>query len=170
MDETAARLGEVCEVAEAATPVSFAALQDAHRTIVDYEAARVHAAALADCLDLLSDGFREALASGATITNDAYFAARRELNRLSRRLWADIPAGTAILFPAAPAPAPQGTATGDPAFIIPFTASGAPIASLPVGFAPSGLPLGVMLATRPGHAHALANFAETAAAAVETPR
>jgi aspartyl-tRNA(Asn)/glutamyl-tRNA(Gln) amidotransferase subunit A len=170
MDEAAGRLGEVCDVAEARSPVSFAALQDAHRTIVDYEAARVHSAALADSLDLLSEGFREALAKGTAVTNGDYFAARRDLSRLSRTLWEHVPAGTAILFPAAPAPAPEGTATGDPAFIVPFTASGAPIASLPVGFAPSGLPLGVLLATRPGHDHALAAFAESVAAALETPR
>lgn len=169
-DETAARLSEVCDVKETRSPVSLTAVQDAHRTIVDYEAARVHAAALADSLDLLSEGLREALAHGATVTDVIYLAARRELIELSQVFWKHVPADTAILFPAAPAPAPEGTATGDPAFIVPFTAMGAPIASLPVGFAPSGLPLGVLLATRPGHDHPLSSFAEASAAGVEMPR
>ncbi len=169
-DETAARLGDFCDVADAPSPISFADLQDTHRTIVDYEVARIHAAALADSLDLLSDGFRETLAIGAAVTDDRYFTARRHLTALSQTFWAAVPADTAILFPATPAPAPQGTATGDPAFIVPFTSTGAPIASLPTGFAPSGLPLGVILAARPGHDHALATFSESAAGAIETPR
>ena len=170
LDETAPRLGEVCDVRRWPSPVSFANLQDAHRTIVDYEVARIHASALADSLELLSDGFREALAIGAAVTGAAYLAARRTLARLSHMFWAAVPADTALLFPATPAPAPQGTATGDPAFIVPFTALGAPIASVPTGFAPTGLPLGVILAARPGHDHALTTFAETAAGAIETPR
>ncbi|MFX8645093.1 amidase family protein, partial [Acinetobacter baumannii] len=55
-----------------------------------------------------------------------------------------------LVAPAAPDTAPEGMQTGDPRYIIPFTALGGPIATMPVGLAPSGLPLGLMLCSRPG--------------------
>ena len=62
----------------------------------------------------------------------------------------------ALIFPAAPDIAPPGMKTGDPSFIIPFTALGGPIVSVPVAIAPQGLPLGVMLIGAPGTDRAIA--------------
>ena len=45
--------------------------------------------------------------------------------------------------------------TGDPSFIIPFTALGGPIVSVPVAIAHQGLPLGLMLIGAPGTDRAL---------------
>ena len=56
---------------------------------------------------------------------------------------------SAIIFPAAPDIAPVGMATGDARFVIPFTALGGPIVSVPVGF-DRGLPIGIMLDQRTG--------------------
>ena len=60
--------------------------------------------------------------------------------------------------------------TGDPRFIVPFTAFGGPIVSIPVGFGAGGLPLGLMLIGAPGTDMAIAGIAEKVAKAIELPR
>jgi aspartyl-tRNA(Asn)/glutamyl-tRNA(Gln) amidotransferase subunit A len=76
----------------------------------------------------------------------------------------------AIIFPAAPDLAPPGMKTGDPSFIIPFTALGGPIVSVPVAVAPQGLPLGLMLIGAPGTDRVIATTADRLAGAIELPR
>ena len=51
--------------------------------------------------------------------------------------------------------------TGDPRFIVPFTALGGPIVSIPVGTGVGGLPLGLMLIGVPGTDAQIAAIAET---------
>jgi aspartyl-tRNA(Asn)/glutamyl-tRNA(Gln) amidotransferase subunit A len=60
--------------------------------------------------------------------------------------------------------------TGDPRFIVPFTAFGGPIASLPAGFDAGGLPLGLLLIGAPGTDTALADSAEKVARIIELAR
>lgn len=60
--------------------------------------------------------------------------------------------------------------TGDPRCIIPFTALGGPIATIPLVLAPCGLPLGVMLCARPGADAALVADALKVASVIEAPR
>ncbi len=171
IDETAAKLTDAgIAVQPLASPVPFAEITAAHATIWQFEMSRTYASALAPVIDLVSDQFRNAVAEGSAVDEKTYLQARRWLEAAIPRFWEGIPKGAAILFPAAPGPAPQGMATGDPLFVIPFTALGGPMASLPVGFAPNGLPLGVMLCGAPGLDHALAEFSEQAARAIELPR
>jgi amidase len=55
------------------------------------------------------------------------------------------------ITPSALGPAPKGLAsTGDPRANAPFTALGVPAISLPFGYAPSNLPLGLQLAAAQG--------------------
>jgi aspartyl-tRNA(Asn)/glutamyl-tRNA(Gln) amidotransferase subunit A len=60
--------------------------------------------------------------------------------------------------------------TGDPRFIVPFTALGGPIVSIPVGTGAGGLPLGLMLIGAPGSDAQIAAIAEQIAPAIELPR
>ncbi len=171
VEEAAAKLADAgIAVTPLPSPVPFADIAAAHETIIDYEIARTHARALAPVIDRVSDQFREALERGGAIGDEVYRQARRWLDDMIPRFWAAIPDGAAILFPTAPGPAPEGRPTGDPQFIIPLTAMGGPIASLPAATAPNGLPLGVMLCAAPGYDHPLADFAEQAATAIELPR
>ena len=50
-----------------------------------------------------------------------------------------------LLTPTTPAPAPEGLATGDPQFQIPWSLSGMPSVTVPSGLTTSGLPLGIQL-------------------------
>jgi aspartyl-tRNA(Asn)/glutamyl-tRNA(Gln) amidotransferase subunit A len=61
-------------------------------------------------------------------------------------------------------------ATGDPRMITPFTALGGPIATIPAGLGPTGMPLGLMLAGPPGRDGALGAAALKVAEIIELPR
>ena len=50
-----------------------------------------------------------------------------------------------LLTPTTPAPAPEGMATGDPQFQVPWSLSGLPSITVPCGTSASGLPLGIQL-------------------------
>jgi amidase len=57
----------------------------------------------------------------------------------------------AIVAPPAPGPAPSDlTQTGDPSCCTLWSFVGFPAISIPVGFAPNGLPLGLQMAAAPG--------------------
>ncbi len=171
VDEAAAKLADAgIAVRSLASPVPFAEITAAHDTTWKYEMSRVYARALAPVIDLVGELFREAVEEGSAMDETSYLRARRWLDAAIREFWADIPDDSAVLFPAAPGPAPEGMPTGDPLFVIPFTALGGPMASLPSAFAPNGLPLGVMLCAAPGYDLPLADFAEHAAPAIELPR
>ena len=86
------------------------------------------------------------------------------------RFWAATAEADALLFPAAPDVAPVGMKTGDPRFIVPFTALGGPIVSIPVGTGSDGMPLGLMLIGAPGTDSATASVAERTASVIELPR
>jgi Asp-tRNA(Asn)/Glu-tRNA(Gln) amidotransferase A subunit family amidase len=62
------------------------------------------------------------------------------------------------LSPAAPGPAPEGMATGNPAMNLPWTYAGLPVATVPAGKAANGLPLGLQLTARAGQDAELAAF------------
>jgi aspartyl-tRNA(Asn)/glutamyl-tRNA(Gln) amidotransferase subunit A len=64
-----------------------------------------------------------------------------------RRLLSDV---DVLLTPSTPGPAPEGLAsTGDSVFNSPASTFGLPALGLPMGFAPSGLPLGLQIMGRP---------------------
>jgi Asp-tRNA(Asn)/Glu-tRNA(Gln) amidotransferase A subunit family amidase len=50
-----------------------------------------------------------------------------------------------LLTPTTPTPAPEGMATGDASFQLPWSISGLPSITVPCGLTTSGLPLGIQL-------------------------
>jgi aspartyl-tRNA(Asn)/glutamyl-tRNA(Gln) amidotransferase subunit A len=99
----------------------------------------------------------------------SYRAALAALAAASRTFWTAMADAGAIIFPAAPDIAPVGMATGDARFVVPFTALGGPIVSVPTGF-DRGLPIGIMMTSAPGSDLALLQRAEQIAPLIETPR
>ena len=132
-------------------PPTFAALPEAARLVMKFEAARLHetlfrrhgAAMGVQLARLLEEG----LATGEPHYRAALQhleAARAEFKRRSQE-------HTVWLTPAALGPAPEGLAsTGDPRCNLPFTALGVPALTLPFGRSDKGLPLGLQLATPAG--------------------
>jgi aspartyl-tRNA(Asn)/glutamyl-tRNA(Gln) amidotransferase subunit A len=60
--------------------------------------------------------------------------------------------------------------TGDPRFIVPFTALGGPIVSMPIACDGAGLPLGLMLMSAPGLDARILEISERLVATIEMPR
>jgi aspartyl-tRNA(Asn)/glutamyl-tRNA(Gln) amidotransferase subunit A len=150
------------------SPVPFAEVGGWHKTIIEYEVARAHPG-LEHNSDV-SAGLRDAIARGRSTDDPDYRDACAALDGARDRFWGAIAHVDALIFPAAPDVAPAGIKTGDPRFIVPFTAFGGPIVSIPVGFGAAGLPLGLMLIGAPGADMAIAGIAEKVAKVIELPR
>jgi aspartyl-tRNA(Asn)/glutamyl-tRNA(Gln) amidotransferase subunit A len=148
--------------------ISFAEIAGWHKSMIEYEVAHVHPY-LADNADV-SAGLREAIGRGRRVGDRAYLDACAALSVARERFWTATARTDALLFPAAPDVAPAGMKTGDPRFIVPFTALGGPIVSIPVGTGAGGLPLGLMLIGAPGTDARIAAIAERIAPVIELPR
>jgi aspartyl-tRNA(Asn)/glutamyl-tRNA(Gln) amidotransferase subunit A len=155
-------------VTRLSSPVSFAEISARHKSIIEYEVAHAHPHLEHD--PQVSLGLREAVARGRLVDDGTYLAAHAMLAAARERFWAAAAHADALLFPAAPDEAPAGMKTGDPRFIVPFTALGGPIVSIPVGTGTGGLPLGLMLIGAPGSDAGLGVIAERIAPAIECPR
>ena len=151
------------------SPVSLAALNAMHLLIREYELGRAHAALRHAPDGQVTPSLREAIARGLRIGMEDYVRAFRELAAARAVFWDAMVAADALIFPAAPDIAPKGMATGDARFVVPFTALGGPIVSLPIGFT-CGMPLGIMLIGAPGTDRMLLDIAERLAPYVEISR
>jgi len=138
-----ARAGAVVE--EAKLPPAFRAAYAAAYLITRSDTASIHAERFAVKAELYRPAIRSAIEMGMLIPGDFYVRAlrirrqfRREMNPLLERY--DV-----LLTPTTPAPAPEGMATGDPQFQVPWSLSGLPSITVPCGLTTSGLPLGIQL-------------------------
>ena len=150
------------------SPLSFADIASWHKAIIEYEVARAHPHL--EHNPEVSAGLREAIGRGRAVGDRAYLDAHAALSAARERFWIATAAANALLFPAAPDVAPAGMKTGDPRFIVPFTALGGPIFSIPVATGAGGMPLGLMLVGAPGADAEISVIAERIAPAIELPR
>ncbi len=156
------------EMVRLSSPVSLEALGKQQMQATEYELARVHAGLLNHPTDDVSEKLREAIDRGSGRSDDDYHSLRHAIDIARAEMFADIAATDAILVPATPQTAPEGLAwTGDPRFIGPWTALGGPVVSLPAGADAAGLPIGCMLAGRPGEDRGFARLSCRLADAVE---
>ena len=154
------------EVVHMSSPVSLDAVAKCQMRTAEYELAQVHANLLDHPPEEVSAKLREAITRAGNCSKDDYLANRREMAQARDAFFADIHATDAILTPATPQTAPEGLEwTGDPRFIAPWTAFGGPVVSLPVGMVTAGLPIGCMLAGRPGEDRGFARLSCRLAAA-----
>lgn len=134
-----------------AAPVSFAHIDALHWSTMHYELGRIHRGLLDYEEGLVSDRFCRAIEEGLSLLETQYLEERAELDRLRSGFLAAMADVDAFLWPAAPGPAPEGLAsTGDPKYIAPWTTLGGPIVTIPAGKTAAGLPLGCILAGKPG--------------------
>lgn len=141
-----------------------------HATITEYELARAHPYLLGAPAGDVSDLLRQAVERGLAIADGAYQQARGGLVAARQRFWNHHAPWDALIFPAAPGEAPAGMKTGDPRFIIPFTALAGPIMTVPVSVTANGLPLGLMVLGRPGTDREFIETSLAVAREIEMPR
>lgn len=141
--ERLARAGAVVE--EAALPPSFGAVHAAAYLVTRPDTASIHAERHARHADLYRPAIRAAIEMGMLVPGDLYVRALRIRSQFRRELRPLLARHDLLLTPTTPAPAPEGMATGDPQFQVPWSLSGLPSITVPCGLSPSGLPLGLQL-------------------------
>jgi aspartyl-tRNA(Asn)/glutamyl-tRNA(Gln) amidotransferase subunit A len=143
-------------VRRAASPVAWADILAAHRTVLIYEMARLHGH---HRRDLMAPRLGADMDEGLTVSDQVYAEALATLSAARQRFWSAFTKTDLLLTAAAPHVAPADGTTGDPSFVIPVTALGGPAATVLAGHdAGTGMPVGAMLYARPGRDAWLAGF------------
>ncbi len=135
-------------LSEAGWPRSFADVHRRHRLVVQYDLAQRHKAWFQQYRDDYLPGLAALIEEGLALSESAYRDARRH----QAEAWEEVEtifgdADVAVCF-AAPGPAPDLSTTGDPAFNSPWSYTGLPTVSFPIGLTRDGLPLGIQLVGR----------------------
>jgi len=127
-------------------PHEFNGVHELHQRVTAVEASRALAAYGGHLSPLLADFVSFGHSSAAR-----YKADSNRAKALGETFTALAQGIDAFLLPAATGEAPAGLEfTGEAIFNLPFSLLGAPCASLPVGFGPRGLPLGLQLVAERG--------------------
>lgn len=163
LDAAALALSEICIMAEAPSlPLDSSAIVDAHRLVMQAEAAQAHGHLLKrGTVELLRSKFRAGLESGAALDASQANAARAMLRKAKEDFWQVMEAVDVILTLPVPEGAPRlGDSTGFQDWLTPWTVFGGPLVSLPWGLDRLGRPCAVMLAGKPGTDLALLDVVE----------
>jgi aspartyl-tRNA(Asn)/glutamyl-tRNA(Gln) amidotransferase subunit A len=136
-------------VLDLAMPASFARIHQHHRRIMAAEAAVYHRERLArrpedypPCITgLIEEGLRCSAIDYAT-ARDQQSLARREMENMLKM------PGAFLLTPATAGAAPGLETTGDPVMNSPWSFTGLPTVSLPIGWSDDGMPLAVQITGR----------------------
>jgi aspartyl-tRNA(Asn)/glutamyl-tRNA(Gln) amidotransferase subunit A len=133
------------DIEEAKLPPTFRAVAAASYVIMRSETASVHAERFALKADLYRPAIRSSIEMGMLIPGDLYVRALRIRHQFRREMSGLLERYDVLLTPTTPAPAPEGMATGDASFQLPWSISGLPSITVPCGLTTSGLPLGIQL-------------------------
>jgi aspartyl-tRNA(Asn)/glutamyl-tRNA(Gln) amidotransferase subunit A len=137
------------DVDEAKLPPTFRAVAAAAYVITRSETASVHAERFALEADLYRPAIRSTIEMGMLIPGDLYVRALRLRRQFRREMKPLLERYDVLLTPTTPAPAPEGMATGDASFQLPWSISGLPSVTVPCALTTSGLPLGIQLISGP---------------------
>ena len=147
-------LGLGVDVQRIAVFGDIADINAAHRAMIARDFAEVHTAWFSRYADRYHPRSRQLIEEGRTVSDGVRDAARRGREELRDRLERALQRHGAKMWlaPATVGEAPKGLdSTGDPVMNLPWTYSGLPtvnmpLTSIPHGFGPGGLPLGVQAA------------------------
>jgi aspartyl-tRNA(Asn)/glutamyl-tRNA(Gln) amidotransferase subunit A len=130
-------------------PPAFAEVLSQHRIIMAVEAAQFHEPRLRRHPEDYQPRIRGLLEEGLSCPAPQYARAKQLQGELSRAVDAML-RSSILLTPATTSPAPDAATTGDPAFNSPWSFTGLPTVSFPIGLAANGLPLAVQLVAGSG--------------------
>jgi Asp-tRNA(Asn)/Glu-tRNA(Gln) amidotransferase A subunit family amidase len=148
-------------------PPEAAALEHAQPVVMNAEAARSMGWELANARGQISDILREKLDWGLARPDAELAAAYAAFAAAHRGFPAAMEGLDILVTPSAPGQAPAGLGwTGDPCFNLIWTALHVPCVTVPAGFGPDGLPLGIQIVGRRGDDRAVLAWAQWVAAAI----
>lgn len=148
--EAVARMREAgVEIVEAHLPAELDELHAAARTIIRAESAAHYEDAFHKDSDVFGPDIRNNIVTGMMIPAVSYLRAQRFRAQFTRGLDRLFDAVDMLVTPATMDTAPKrAVSTGDPLFSEPFSASGHPAITLPIGLGDGNLPIGIQLAGR----------------------
>lgn len=137
------------EVRKVALPSSFYNVHEAHRQMLAYRASRYHRAQFEKHSTQFGPHVTAVIRGGADVSDSDYAAALLLRDQFQKELGSVLADFDAILTPATPTSAPAMlSTTGDLKFNSPWSFSGFPVVSLPIGLDSSGMPLAIQLTGR----------------------
>ncbi len=128
-----------------ALPAAFSEVLRHHRIIMAVEAAQYHQERLQKHPQDYEPNVRSLIEEGLRYPAPEYARARDHQEQLTRDMSACFGEVDALIAPATRGPAPNANTTGDPAFNSPWSHTGLPVVSFPVGWSPEGLPMAIQL-------------------------
>ncbi|HMC65088.1 MAG TPA: amidase, partial [Gemmataceae bacterium] len=136
-------------VTEVALPAGFADVIPRHRMVMAVEGAAYHGDRLRRHPEDYPPKVRALLEEGLACLANEYARCKEHQRQLSRETLVCFNDVDVLLTPATTGPAPDTSTTGNPAFNSPWSYTGLPTVSFPVGRSPEGLPLAIQLVGRP---------------------
>jgi aspartyl-tRNA(Asn)/glutamyl-tRNA(Gln) amidotransferase subunit A len=134
---------------EAPLPAEFADVLNCHRILISREVAAHHRPFLARHGEGYLPCIRGLIDEGLVIDEAEYARCLKHQRALARQMAELSAAFDALVCPATVGPAPTGETTGDPSFNAPWSYTGQPTVTIPSGFSPDRMPLGLQLVGTP---------------------
>ena len=146
-NETVLRLrGSEIMIEEIPLPAAFGPIIERHRTVMAVEAAAYHEPRLRRHPEDYDTCIRALLAEGLATPAPEFVRVKEHQEKLSGEMrYSSLGTDLVMLCPATTGPAPAADTTGDPAFNSPWSYTGLPTVSIPIGLSPDGLPLALQL-------------------------
>jgi aspartyl-tRNA(Asn)/glutamyl-tRNA(Gln) amidotransferase subunit A len=145
MDElTQTLIDRGATVEDVALPAGFAEVIERHRIVMAVEAAQFHERRLRKHPEDYGPNITKLLEEGLACPAAEYARTKEHQRQLALEMRLLL-VPRVILCPATTGPAPARATTGDPAFNSPWSYTGLPTVSFPVGLSEDGLPLAIQL-------------------------
>jgi Asp-tRNA(Asn)/Glu-tRNA(Gln) amidotransferase A subunit family amidase len=135
-------------VSDVTLPPTFDDVLRCHRIIMISELAENHRSSLAAHAADYLPGIRCLIEDGLQVDKQEYTRCQAHQQALKREIVAAFTDVDVLACPSAVGPAPTTESTGDPSFNAPWSYTGLPTVSFPIGLAPDGLPLAIQLVGR----------------------
>jgi aspartyl-tRNA(Asn)/glutamyl-tRNA(Gln) amidotransferase subunit A len=151
MDEVVSALRQRgASVEDVALPAAFSEVLGRHRVVMAVEAAQFHESRLRKHPEDYGPNITTLLEEGIACPAPEYARTKEHQHQLRAEVRACFHDADALLCPATTTAAPDARTTGDPAFNSPWSYTGLPVVSFPVGLSDDGLPLAVQFVGRAG--------------------
>lgn len=137
------------EIRDVALPTGFDDVLRCHRTVMTREIADHHRSFFAAHAHEYLPCMRSIVEEGMQVGEGDYARSKSHQRALTPAVVKAMQHVDVLVCPAAVGAAPTPETTGDPGFNVPWSYTGQPTVSFPIGLAPEGLPLAIQLVGRP---------------------